>query len=468
MDKKETCFLIMPFNKEGNAIWEIMKRVGKQFRYLHIERSETDTPTKKGLFQDIKEKISIASFTIADFSEDIRWGKCPNPNVMTEAGFALGLGKHPYIIAKKGKLNIPSDWNQFKFALYEYDSKNPEDFEEWFENYIEMIMIQNNIDTERVVLRRETEAQKLNWLINLVGYLRNKAKNVYQDESGLWSVGKMYFNQDACIFNLFHKLVPSPENVGDSVEIQCGVYFSFWDRTKSPFKIVARWLDQNKKELKRTEDLIELKESIETIPNEKVWQEFEIRLDKLLKQITPSLSTLTPLAKMISTMNIVLDQLKKIEMPGLISKKGTRVMWTTNGCEVPYFLIDNSEITLNIDFQGWEEKGSPYSIYFRPERANDRNDIENWFNDKKFKNLECKFEGSEYVIKIPMSDNNSVKGMISIYQTVLAELIRQYKPVLQPKQVTENDLIVSKVNDINVNIDSTATSLPQNNTAIPQ
>ena len=119
MARKELCFVIMPFNEEFDPIWESLKKAGKRFEYLKIERSDTQVPSKSSLFQDIKEAINLSAFVIADVSRDKRYRDCPNPNVMTEAGFALGVGKEPYLISRK-PLVLPSDWSQNKVAVYDH------------------------------------------------------------------------------------------------------------------------------------------------------------------------------------------------------------------------------------------------------------------------------------------------------------------------------------------------------------
>ena len=138
MAKKVTCFVIIPFNENFASVWEALENAGKRFEYLKVERSDTQTPSKKSLFQDIKEKIIKSAFVIADFSVDKKKSESlPNPNVMTEAGFALGVGREPYLISRK-PLSLPSDWTQHKVSIY--DTSDQDRLDDWFEEYLEEIM----------------------------------------------------------------------------------------------------------------------------------------------------------------------------------------------------------------------------------------------------------------------------------------------------------------------------------------
>ncbi|WP_372371366.1 hypothetical protein [Candidatus Uabimicrobium sp. HlEnr_7] len=408
MARKDRCFIIMPFHKDFQVVWDAIKKAGKRFKYLTIDHSDTSIPSKGQLFQEIKEKIATASFVIADFSLDPRYRNCPNPNVMTEAGFALGKGNNPYIISRK-PISPPSDWSQVKIA--DYNPKDP-NLDDWFEKFFEKIMLEHEIDTQRAELRRNTQGEKLNWLISIVQELRSKAKETY--EMGSWSVGSARFSPNSYSFSISSELPPSVDQTAFFIEVYCGVYFSEWDRRESPFRIKVRFLNENKKQIGNLENHeIKLSKSIEIIRNEQVWEAFEEKLDSLL----PShVSKLTPLANAMQVMPHVVDGLKCIQIPGSkLLKKGN---WSNSGHMTTYCLeVDQSPILFFIDFQNWEEHSTPYWIKFQPHNPNG-------LNLQKFKGAIIENQ----IWNIPIEAKKSPEEIIKGYTSILVKIMSLYKP----------------------------------------
>ncbi|MEK7486270.1 MAG: HEAT repeat domain-containing protein [Planctomycetota bacterium] len=416
MARKEICFVILPFNKEFDVVWECIRRAVKTFRYLKVLRNNAQI-TGFSTFPEIKEKITKSALIIADVSF-VPGSAWPYPNVMTEAGIALGYGKEPYLISNSNVQNLPSGWNQYRVDTYVEKSKNLEDLELWFVEYLENLMEQSNISTEPAIQKRTTQSQKLNWLVQVVHSLRDKARETYQDESRTWTVSRILFTPYGCLFTLTHQYPTSNEEArGSFVEIQCGVHFYSWNRRKTPFTICTRWLDTNKQELGRTEEPILLKESLEQISAETLWYDFEEKLDQILETETSGFSKLTPLAKSLRDMEKIVEKLQKLEIAGLVRKQESRTFWGINGFCFPYYLEDDSEINLLIDFRFWEEKGNPFWICFKPEGR--IIDIASWFRETPFG------DGLNWFIRVPGQQTDEI---IRGYQNVISELIKNYKP----------------------------------------
>ena len=124
------------------------------------------------------------------------------------------------------------------------------------------------------------------------------------------------FKPDSCTFSLCHRSKPNSQNPIELIEIRCGVFFADWNRRNTPFRIQVRLIDENRREIKEETKRYDicLQDSVETVSIEKVWEAFEEKLDSALREFTPAVSTLTPLAKNVKIMEDVAAQLKRIEM----------------------------------------------------------------------------------------------------------------------------------------------------------
>lgn len=425
MADKEICFIILPFNKEFDIVWEGIRRATKHFRYLKVLRSNTQA-SGVPLFQEIKDKISKSVLVIADFSL-VPGSSWPYPNVMTEAGMAIGFGKDPYLIANSNIQELPSGWNLYRIDTYADKPRNIEDLELWFIDYLENLLEQNNLNTERAIQHRKTQPQKLNWLVQVVQNLREKASETYHEESRLWTVSRILFNPYGCFFTLTHQIPSSPEARAAFVEIQCGVHFYSWTRRKTPFTVCTRWLDLNKQEVGRAEEPILLRESLETVTAEQIWFDFEEKLDQILETETPGFSKLTPLARQLRDMEKLVEELRKLEFPEIVRKQESKATWGINGYRFPYYLEDDSEISIVIDFRYWEEKSWPYWICFKPEGK--VIEIMNWFKEVPIG------DGLTWYIRVPVA-GSQVEDMVRGYQTLLSELLKRYKPQKAPSNTS--------------------------------
>jgi HEAT repeat protein len=424
MSKKDMCLVLLPFNKQSNTLWESIKKVGRRFQHISLERNE-GAPRVRSI-QESTVKITQAAFLIADFSLEMGalW---PDPNILTEAGAAVGLEKKLYVLSnipRHEPLQLPLYWHSFRVTRYQYDPKYPEDFEKWFEEYLEIILRENHLNPARVLARRETQAQKLNWLTLMVQQACQQAKEIYQDEAMLWNVGAVQFNPFQCTFNLTHKVSHASEGNPALIELQCGAYFQLWKRQGSPFWIRVRYLDREVQELEVKWEEITLTYPLESISSEEVWNSFERKLDIWVKQITPNASPLTSLSKLIQNMGQIAENLTGLTIEGLMLYTKQKMTWNTNGYRIPFYLEDQSEVTLCIDFQQWEEQDSPFWIYFKPTIPY-LSEVENWFTETV-----PIYTGSGWLIKI-ITAETKMAHILDAFQYTLQELMNHYQRARQ-------------------------------------
>jgi hypothetical protein len=99
----------MHFQTMGNALNSYLQNQNKPIE-LDIEYGVF--PTGSRLWDQIMEKIDASNVTIFDISEN-------NPNVLIEAGIALGTGKHViFLKCEQSKSNYPSDIHNFVYLPY--------------------------------------------------------------------------------------------------------------------------------------------------------------------------------------------------------------------------------------------------------------------------------------------------------------------------------------------------------------
>lgn len=440
MAKKELCFVIMPFHQDFDDLWKDIQKAGKRFKYLNIERSNTQDPGKKKVFKHIKEGIQRASFVIADISKDPKYDGY-NPNVMLEVGYAMGMEKDMYFISRKPLL-IPSDINQH--SIIDYDPKI-DDLDDWFESKIEKMMVAHQIETERVVQKRETQAEKLNWLIEVVKKLHNKVRDNY--EGYFWKVDKkVYFQPKQHSFNLKYNDSSSPEE-SVTYEVSVGAFFSQWKRRDSPFKILVK-IHENGNTTEESYN-IPLEEPLETIPVEKIIDRYEEKLDELLRKFTPNLSTLTPLAHIMQTMEEVRSELSHFKVEGYTSlrekrmrmkeylghAKRTNRKWGKDGFRTEGFLeSDNSQIVLSIDFDQWDNGGvdTPYWVRFNPYTTITSFDVRKWFK-------EAEEDGPTWNIPVIVQNKMDRNEILSSFERVVSTLVQKYQPFRSAVENTEEE-----------------------------
>lgn len=458
MAKKEKFFWISSFHSDFRDVRDALEEATSHFKYLEMDYSETQTPDKKTLFEDIKERIRASAFVIADVSLDPnRKEKSQNPNVMFEAGYALGIGKEVFFIARQTS-NIPSDILHYRIHNY---SQKPEDksLSSHFKPYLREIMEELGVDTEEQILERNRDSEQLRWLNSLVQKLYERVKQHYIDESKLWEIFRSKFQISKFTFSLIHKYseqdkIEKGENGKFSgILVEIGVFYSDWNRKESPFRIMvyrtstvgdSRYLYQSAKNPSTLPGRynIVLNESINTISEEKILSLFEDKLDELLEEHTPNISRKASLAKRLETLETVMIHLRfgEVKMPEGYELLTKRFAFGLEGAELNFRLIsDDSTLKLRVNFLKWEksEEGLPYWVSFIPSNPQPQMELEKAI--KIYKERISK-DGSWSLFKDETSPPHEVTK--EFYNLALS-IIKFYKPLEKSQEESENEVEIA-------------------------
>lgn len=129
-NEKESCFVIMSFNKKYKKVYDnfikplIQSRLG-----LQCIRVDERPSSKMTIIDNIKSNIRQCRFVLADISQ----GK---PNVYYEIGYAHALNKSVIFIKNKQLGKLPLDINSWNVIVYDSDSTNNK---EMYEQIINMV-----------------------------------------------------------------------------------------------------------------------------------------------------------------------------------------------------------------------------------------------------------------------------------------------------------------------------------------
>ncbi len=116
MDKKNICFIIMPFASEYNELYEnyLKRLVEHQLKSVKCFRVDEYHSAMKKKTEVIEERIKGCKFAIADITEK-------NPNVYYEIGYARALGKTVILIKNKHIGKLPFDIRDLEVLIYDRD-----------------------------------------------------------------------------------------------------------------------------------------------------------------------------------------------------------------------------------------------------------------------------------------------------------------------------------------------------------
>ena len=131
-NKKQSCFIIMPFDKEFKKVYdECIKPLVEEKLGMDCIRIDEWPSCKKTVIDNIKTNIGQCLFAIADLSLD-------KPNVYYEVGLAHAIGKDVVFIKNKqlGDLKLPFDISPWHAFVYDKDAT---DYEKLFERIVKMI-----------------------------------------------------------------------------------------------------------------------------------------------------------------------------------------------------------------------------------------------------------------------------------------------------------------------------------------
>lgn len=105
------CFVVMPFRPELNYFFLYLKKYLEEKYKIRVERGDSNVLTKE-LMKKISDKISAASFLIADITGS-------NANVFFELGIAHAASKAVIFLTQDTPKDTPVDIRQFEFVHYE-------------------------------------------------------------------------------------------------------------------------------------------------------------------------------------------------------------------------------------------------------------------------------------------------------------------------------------------------------------
>ena len=137
-DLKNTCFIVMPFDKLFQTQYEKIIRPTVSSLALDCIRGD-EIYTKQRIMDDIWTSIRSCRLVIAELS-----GK--NPNVMYEVGLAHAIGKPVIIITRNGD-DVPFDLKALRYLFY--DINDPfwgENLKLGLTSLIENVLENQNID----------------------------------------------------------------------------------------------------------------------------------------------------------------------------------------------------------------------------------------------------------------------------------------------------------------------------------
>lgn len=131
-NKKPSCFIIMPFDKEYDQVYKdciaplVERKLG-----MECVRIDDWPSCKMTVIDNIKTEIGQCLFAIADLSMD-------RPNVYYEIGLAHAIGKDVVFIKNKqlGDLNIPFDISPWHAFVYDMDATS---YKNLFKKVVKMI-----------------------------------------------------------------------------------------------------------------------------------------------------------------------------------------------------------------------------------------------------------------------------------------------------------------------------------------
>lgn len=127
-------FVLMPFRKEFEGVYGVIKRVGTK---LGIRVFRADEMVSPGQITDqILEAINKSGIILADLTHK-------NPNVLYEIGIAHTLGKKTILITQDSG-DIPFDLGYLRFIVYENTVTGAEQLEESLLSYLKYL--QEEID----------------------------------------------------------------------------------------------------------------------------------------------------------------------------------------------------------------------------------------------------------------------------------------------------------------------------------
>ena len=143
-NKKPSCFIIMPFDKEFKKVYEdCIKSLVEEKLGMECIRIDEWPSCKKTVIDNIKTNIDQCLFAIADLSLD-------KPNVYYEVGLAHAIGKDVVFIKNKqlDDLKLPFDISPWHAFVYDKDATS---YEKLFEKIIKMIRrdFSNELKTHR-------------------------------------------------------------------------------------------------------------------------------------------------------------------------------------------------------------------------------------------------------------------------------------------------------------------------------
>jgi len=108
---KSSIFVLMPFNKRFNDVYNLAIKALENKLDVVIERADKLPFDNRPIYDQIISEISSADVLIADLSEN-------NPNVYYELGYAHSLGK---IVVSISSDDLPFDLAGFSTIFYKLD-----------------------------------------------------------------------------------------------------------------------------------------------------------------------------------------------------------------------------------------------------------------------------------------------------------------------------------------------------------
>jgi hypothetical protein len=116
---KGRAFVAMPFQRNFNPVWSQIEEacIDTRLRPTRVDR----LVQVENIWAQIAQEIAACAVLIADFSATW-YSRAPNPNVITEAAYAVALRK-PLIVLLQGRPeSLPFDWRHVPVVRYQNTS----------------------------------------------------------------------------------------------------------------------------------------------------------------------------------------------------------------------------------------------------------------------------------------------------------------------------------------------------------
>jgi nucleoside 2-deoxyribosyltransferase len=118
MAQKQTVFVILPFGKSSDAIYQLVSAAAVHASVTALRADSVVYGGTANIIEAIQQAMLAASMVVADVTN-------ANANVMYEVGYALGQNK-PVILIASSSRSIPSDLAHLRVVIY--DLTNPSEF----------------------------------------------------------------------------------------------------------------------------------------------------------------------------------------------------------------------------------------------------------------------------------------------------------------------------------------------------